>query len=306
MLSEEAHNTSVGILGLGAIGSVMASLIKSEFILQAYNRSPRHQLRLLRDTTETTISIQCFTSLDDAPSSDWLLICLKEHQYLPAQNWLKYLINDSSTKVVVIRNGIRLKESVWQYCPDECIIECLIDCPTQPVANGYYRQFKQPTLTLSNSRHTLDFLSLLEATKATIQVAQDFKTDSWKKLCESSALGAILCLTGETCWIFEQEKIRILYRDLLQECVNVARADGAKIEQAFVDEMLQKLLCYPATKGSSMLTDRQQGRLIELGAKNGMISKIAKQHQVNTPLNDWATTLLNCVNANKTHKKTFP
>lgn len=74
MLLEEAHSTSVGILGLGAIGLVMASLIKLEFTFHAYNHSLGHQLKLLKGTKETAIPIQCFASLKDAPSSDWLLI----------------------------------------------------------------------------------------------------------------------------------------------------------------------------------------------------------------------------------------
>ena len=130
-----------------------------------------------------------------------------------------------------------------------------------------------------------------------VVLSDDFKTESWKKLCESAALGAILCLSGETCWIFEDERLQRLYADLLNESITVARADGAKIEEGFDEQMLKKLLAYPPHKGSSMLTDRLNGRAIELGAKNGIISKVAKEQGTATPLNDLVVALLSHTNA---------
>lgn len=66
----------------------------------------------------------------------------------------------------------------------------------------------------------------------------------------------------------------ISLRKIYKETIQVVKADGAKIKHTFIDELLIKLANYPKTKGSSMLTDRLNGNPIELGAKNGIISKL--------------------------------
>ena len=45
-----------------------------------------------------------------------------------------------------------------------------------------------------------------------------------------------------------------------------------------------------------MLTDRLIGRPIELGAKNGIISKKGKEYNIPTPLNDWVCLMLKFTN----------
>ena len=90
-----------------------------------------------------------------------------------------------------------------------------------------------------------------------------------------------------------------MYTELLREIVEVGKADGAKIEDSFIDGMLIKLMNYPKEKGSSMLSDRLQGKPIELGAKNGIISELAKEYNIKTPLNDLIVSLLKYTNKSK-------
>lgn len=68
------------------------------------------------------------------------------------------------------------------------------------------------------------------------------------------------------------------------------------IAPGFTDKMMSKLLSYPPTKGSSMLTDKLNGNPIELGAKNSIIAKLDKQYKVATPINDLVVELLKFTN----------
>lgn len=293
----------VGILGIGAIGSVIASILNqnNRLSLFYYNRSPRSALKIKKNSSNIEIPIVVQTNFSSSPSLDWLIICLKEHHFVKAKTWLKQLIGPA-TKVVVIRNGLKLKEPILAYTTADKVLECLIDCPTQAIENGYYQQFRKPILSLPKSTLSQDFSALFIGNKIDINLVLDFKTSAWKKLCESASLGAILCLSGETCWIFKDLKIRNLYQKILREAITVATADGARIEATFQDKMLDKVLTYPAHKGSSMLSDRNNGQPIELGAKNGIISKMAAFYDVNTPLNDLVCTLLKFTNQMKSEE----
>lgn len=290
--------TLVGVFGIGAIGSAISVQLQSakeRIELLYYNRSPKSSIGLLDGKTEFDIPIH-LTNLEKSDAElDWLLVCIKENHYPEALNSLSNLVSPK-TMVAVIRNGLKHKEPFLPFTDASRILECTIDCPTQPITDGYYESLRKPVITAPESELASQFGQLLHNSDTEVRQVSDFKSESWKKVCESSALGAILCLTGETCWIFEDEKLVTLYTDLLQEGIAAARADGAHIKPDFKDKMIAKLLSYPKTKGSSMLTDRLNGNPVELGAKNGVISDIGKELGVDTPLNDLVVTLLGRTN----------
>lgn len=287
----------IGILGIGAIGTVIAyNLVRySCHRLLFFNRTPKNGLKLVYKEETHSSYIKTIIHPVENIELDWLIICLKEHQFETAQNWWPFLIQ-KKTKVVVIRNGLRHIEPLLSFVRSKNILPAIIDCPTQPLQLGFYEQIRKAQITLPDSNLAKDFASLFQPKEITFILEADFKTSSWKKLCESAALGAILCLSGETCWIFQDEEMQDLYLRLLEECLSVAQKDGAKIEDSFKVEMLEKLLKYPPTKRSSMLTDRQKGNPIELGAKNGVIVKLAKEYDIITPLNDLVVQLLKHTN----------
>ncbi|HFA47937.1 MAG TPA: hypothetical protein ENJ95_02835 [Bacteroidetes bacterium] len=289
--------TITGILGIGAIGSALAAaLYKNKNIeLKYYNRSPRDFIKIKIAGAEYIYPIDCQTNIAAGQQLDWLIICLKEYHFENAKEWLGKLIG-ASTKVAVIRNGLRLKEPVLEFCEEKNIVECMVDCPVQPVGDGFYEQYKMPKITIPKSGISAPFLQLFDKKYISVNIVADFKTAAWEKLCGSAALGAILCLSGETCWIFNDKKIREIYKNILTEAVEVAIADGAIIPGNFIGKMLARLKEYPPEKGSSMLTDRRNGRPVELGAKNGAISRLGALYGIKTPLNDLACSLLQYTN----------
>ena len=290
----------IGVFGIGAIGNAIAYELQKNVLNELYyfNRSSRTAIKLITEEDKIEIPISIHTIEDQMPILDWLIICIKEHQFEEASDKLSTLIT-SKTKVVVIRNGLNLKEPLLSFTDESKIVECSIDCPTQPVQNGFYQQLRKPILTLQQSGIANEFESLFDKENIKINQEKDFKTESWKKLCESASLGAILCLSGETCWVFEDRKVKELYINVMKEAIAVARVDGAKIEDDFIAQMTTKLNAYPATKGSSMLTDRSNGNVIEIGAKNGIISRLGAMHNIATPLNDLITVILSKTNNKK-------
>jgi len=279
-----ASKKQIGILGIGAIGSVISSLLFQNKKLELYyfNRSKKEVTTVHFENTSTSINLTNTKSIATNNQLDWLIICLKEYHFAEAKDSFKKLIS-SKTKIVIIRNGIDLKAPILPYSPNHQILECMIDCSTQPKKDGSYLQLKKPIITSTSNDLATEFQNLFDIHNCSFKQVDDFKTATWKKLLESSAIGAITCLTGETCRIFKKKENRIWYQQLLEEGIKVAKTDGAIIPNDFVNVLLQKLNSYSIDKGSSMLTDRLLGRPIELGAKNGAIIKKAKQYNIETP-----------------------
>lgn len=76
----------------------------------------------------------------------------------------------------------------------------------------------------------------------------------------------------------------------------VGRAEGARLDESLVEEIVTAMMLTPAEAGTSMLTDRRAGRLLEADARNGAVARIGACHGIETPLNRALTALLNALN----------
>lgn len=287
----------IGIVGLGAIGSVIAKALHSNEKVELfyYTKTPKTEINVKYDSKITTFPINCESLSGSGIELDWVIVCLKAHQFQSAHHLLKSLIVDD-TKAVVIRNGINLAEDMTAFTKIDMILPCIIDCPVQPDDEGYYIQLKHPVITTLETDLSTDFEILFPKHELSVIRSIDFKTDMWKKIIESASIGGLQCLTRQTCLIFKNERILNLYRELIKEGIEIANSEGANIGYDFEEQLVSKVLAYPKHKGSSMLTDLLHGNKIELEAKNGAISKVGKYKGIPTPLNDFICTILENIN----------
>ena len=284
----------IGIIGIGAIGSVLSLALQDSNDLYYFNRSKRDKLIVehngIIENREITLS-----DFDTKERLDWLLICLKEYHIQKAIPSILKLIH-SEIRLAVIQNGLDLKGPYMDYLEEENILECIVDCPTQIIPDGGFLHYSTPKILTATNKNLKVFKSLFQHSKIEIDVASDFHTEKWKKVIESSSLGGILTVMSDTCKVFNDSETLELYRKIVAEGIEVAIADGAEIRSDFKDILISKVLQYPESKGSSMLTDRVNGRPIEWKAKNGIISSIGKLKGIRTDLNDFVCVLLSRTN----------
>ena len=72
--------------------------------------------------------------------------------------------------------------------------------------------FPIKAISKDSTATVIDATALFSTDKFEINCVEDYHTENWKKLIESATLGALLCLTGETCWIFKDEKMEDYFR----------------------------------------------------------------------------------------------
>ena len=280
----------IGIVGIGAIGSVVSFSLNEGCEIFYFNRSPKSKLSVELNGTRKTKTIALSTS-QHTPPLDWLIICLKEYHIQGALETIKNLVHPN-LNIALFQNGLALKTLYGKLTTPDKIVECIIDCPTEFIEEGCYLQRSRLAIILNGNENNYEFDLLFNKAVTSINKASNFHSAKWQKLIESSALGGILCLADDTCRIFQNEKMVHLYESVLDEAVQVAIADGAAISSSYKAEMVNKLLRYPYSKTSSMLLDQRNGKPIEINAKNGVISHLGKKHNIPTPLHDLICTLL--------------
>ncbi len=272
----------IAIFGIGAIGSVLSKylLANKNNHLSYFNRSPKSNVGIVFKDQLVTLPIEKINQYEGP--YDWLIVCLKTYHLAEAKKSIKKLIGPK-TKVAVFRNGLNLQADFKSMGPVSNILETIIDCPSQLNSDGNYLQLKLPNITLPESLLAKEFQKLFDHSKIQIQFIKLFRTAQWKKLIESSSIGALQVLTGQTCVIFKNPKMVEEYQSLVKEGITVANQDGVKIPDTFAEELLEKLKTYPEHKGSSMLADKLAGRPLELNAKIGVIVRVGIQKDIPIP-----------------------
>ena len=284
---------NIGIFGIGAIGVLMAKIIEelknAHVFYFSKNEKTKLTLQFGTDITEWGIELSSVNAFDN--SLDYLFICLKEFHYHEALNDILQIVSPE-TLIVSIRNGIHLKQSFDARFNQDKIIPAMIDCSVDWVGEHHYQYYKSPKITMPNGQHSKKIEELLGKEIKDIFLVDYFHSHSWKKLIESSCLGAIMVLSGSTAKVFQTRSVEKFYIDLVKEAIQIANLDGAKIHTDFIEYLLKKLKNYPPEKGSSMLTDLERGRPLELNAKNGAIVQAALRNNYPAPLHNMILRVL--------------
>lgn len=274
---------NIGVFGLGAIGSLVVSKLNPQHNLFYFNRSHKENIRVKYNGNlfSTLITINS----NQRPVLDWLIICLKEHQYADALPDLRLLFSEN-TKIVVLRNGLYHRKSVDPHEKKMSVLPCLVDCSVNKVERSLYQQLSKAIFFLPENILGKKFSELFIENSCEFIFTENFLLESWKKLILSSVVGGIMILYEKPAEIFTNIEILKQTKQLLNELITIAYYENVSLPDEFYIETIKKIIEYPEDKSSSMLTDMQSNKFIELNAKNGVFQSIALSHNLQTPIND--------------------
>jgi 2-dehydropantoate 2-reductase len=131
-----------------------------------------------------------------------------------------------------------------------------------------------------------DVAGLFERAGVPCRLSSNIEADLWTKLITNAALNpvsAVLHVTyGESVGIPEA---REMIRQLVLECVNVARADGVLLPQTDYADMVCRFAETVGAVYASTAQDLERGRRTEIDALNGFIVRRGTELGVPTPVN---------------------
>jgi 2-dehydropantoate 2-reductase len=110
-----------------------------------------------------------------------------------------------------------------------------------------------------------------------------------------NSAGAINALTMKPAGVFHDEALARVALEMVQECVAVGRAEGARLDDGVGEQVLAHYRAQPRDSVNSLLADRLAGRLMEIDARNGVIVRLGEKHGIETPLNRMAVVVLEAV-----------
>lgn len=285
--------TTIAVVGPGAIGSTVAALLHAAgHKVTLCGRTPRESIEVRPDHGDPIVvpgPVLTDPAAIDGPV-DVVLFAVKDTQTEQSARWLARLC-DERTVVAALQNGVEQVERVGRYCPGSTVVPVAVWVSAEPVSQGYVRLRTAARLVLPEVSAAQTLVDLFEGSTVTVETDPNFLSAAWHKLLVNAVVG-FMVLTGRRAGIFRRDDVADLARRYLAECLAVARADGAKLGDEVVEQIVTLLAKSPEDITTSMLTDRQAGRQLEWDIRNGVILRKAAAHGIATPISDVIVPLL--------------
>lgn len=221
---------------------------------------------------------------------DVVILAVKATQNDEAAGWLARLC-DEHTVVVVLQNGVEQVEQVQPHCPSSPVVPGIVWYSAETQPEGWVRLRTEPRLVLPSGPSAETVAELLRGAGCQVDCDPDFITAAWRKLLVN-ALAGLMVLTGRRSGMFHRDDVAALSLRYVAECLAVARAEGARLPDDVVDELVDMFRKAPEDMGTSMLADRENGRRQEWDIRNGVIVRKARGHNLATPISDILVPLL--------------
>jgi 2-dehydropantoate 2-reductase len=283
---------TVALVGPGAIGTTVAAALHEAGRTPAIcGRSAHEQLTLRFDGGETVVPGPVRTDPRAVKERfDLVFVAVKSTQTASAAPWVSALC-DANTVVCVLQNGVEQQATFAPYAAGATVVPSVVWFPAQRESGSSVWLRGEPRLTLPATPATDVVVAALRGTRCSVEVAQDFVSLAWRKLLQNAVAG-LMVLTGRRAGMFSRSDITELSLAYLRECLEVARAEGAKLGDEVPQQIVDAFHRYPPDLGTSILADRQSNHPLEWDCRNGVVQRYGRSHGIPTPISDLVVPLL--------------
>ncbi|HEY0296583.1 MAG TPA: oxidoreductase [Bordetella sp.] len=287
-----SENPTIALVGPGAIGTtVAAALHEAGRTPTICGRSAHERLELRVDGER--IFVPGPVQIDPAEIKnpfDLVFVAVKSTQVEAVAPWLSALCS-ARTVVCVLQNGVEQKALFAPHVPGSPVLPSVVWFPAQrePDASVWLRG--KARITLPDTPEASLVLAALRGTRCAVDVAADFTSVAWRKLLQNAVAG-LMVLAGRRAGMFSRDDITRLSLAYLQECLEVARAEGASLGDGVPQEIIDGFHRSPADLGTSILADREAGRPLEWDSRNGVVQRRGRSRGIPTPISDLVVPLL--------------
>lgn len=283
---------TIALVGPGAIGTtVAAALHEVHRTPQLCGRTAHQQLVLRHDDGEIVIPGPVLSNpAEIAKPFDLVFVAVKTTQVAETAPWLAALCDENSV-VCALQNGVEQVEQLSPWVNGATVLPSVVWFPAQrePDASVWLRA--KPRLTLPDVPAAQRVVQTLRDSRCTVELEADFLSIAWRKLLQNAVAG-LMVLANRRAGMFQRETITELGLAYLQECLSVARAEGANLSDSVPHEIMAGFHRAPADLSTSILADRQANRPLEWDIRNGVVQRRGKKHGIATPISDVVVPLL--------------
>ncbi|KDR34873.1 ketopantoate reductase family protein [Caballeronia grimmiae] len=292
------------VMGAGAVGCYYGGMLARaghDVVLIARRQHveaiQRDGLRLDTKSFDEHVRLSASTEPSAAEGADVVLFCVKSTDTDSAALALKPYLNER-TLVVSLQNGVENAERLRELLPQE-VAAAVVYVATELAGPGHVRHHGRGELVIEPSSMSEEVARTLSAASVPTEISDNVRGALWAKLvlnCAYNALSAI----AQTPYgrLVQGEGVTRVMRDIVDECLAVANADGVTIP-GDVDAAVRGIAQTMPNQYSSTAQDMARGKRSEIDHLNGLIVRRGEALGVPTPANRMLHVLVKLLEAER-------
>jgi 2-dehydropantoate 2-reductase len=290
----------IAVMGAGAVGCYYGGMLARaahDVVLigrpQHIEAVERQGLRLETQTFDEHIRVSASTEGSAVQGAQLVLFCVKSTDTESGAAAIKLHLPPSAL-VLSLQNGVENADRLRALLPQE-VIAAVVYVGTEMAGPGHVRHHGGGELVIEPSKTSDDVARALIAAGVPTVISDHVRGALWAKLilnCAYNALSAITQLPYGR--LVKGEGMPVVMRDLVDECLAVAKADGVTIP-GDVDAAVRKIAETMAGQYASTAQDLARGKRSEIDHLNGLIVRRGEALGVATPANRLLHTIVKLI-----------
>lgn len=287
----------VAVMGAGAVGCYYGAMLARAGHTVVLIGRPQHVqavqrqgLRLQTKAFDEQVPLEASTEASAAAGADLVLFCVKSPATEAAAQELRPHL-DARTVLLCLQNGVDNAERLRTVLAQE-VAAAVVYVATEMAGPGHVRHHGRGELVIAPSSISEALAQALVAAGVPVEISDNVQGALWSKLvlnCVYNALSAIAQMPYAA--LVQGEGVPGVMRQLTQECLAVARADGIVLV-GDIEIALRRIVETMPTQSSSTAQDLARGRTTEIDHLNGFIMRRGQALGIATPANAVLHTLV--------------
>ena len=227
------------------------------------------------------VAVEASTEASAVKGAQLVLFCVKSTNTESAAEQIAPHL-EAGALVVNLQNGVDNTERIQARVKNP-VIAAVVYVATEMAGPGHLKHHGRGDLVIGPAHPVVK--SWLEAAGVPVAISDNIDGELWAKLvvnCAYNALSAITQLPYGK--MIEGAGVRELMRDVVEECVAVAKANGVKMAPDML-ERIYKIAGAMPTQFSSTAQDLARGKSTEIDHLNGYITRKGEALGIATPAN---------------------
>jgi len=246
----------------------------------------------------TIASVQATNDPNTVAPVDLVIIAVKRWDTESAATQIRPMLGPQ-TAVISFQNGVDKDETVGRIVgPDRVIggvgyISAAIAEPGVIVHNGALARLVIGELTGKRTPRVEEFFAACQHAGIDCTISDDIRRETWEKFVFVVGLSGTTTLMRATIGpVRTNDGVRRLLLLSMEEVVAVARARGIAIDVNYAENRMQFIDTLPRHFTSSMLTDLENGKRLELPWLGGAVTQLGESVGVGALVNDFIANAL--------------
>ena len=291
---------SILILGAGAIGSVYgARLSKCHDVTliggAAHVEAIQRDGLIMQGIVPETLHLPAYTSVQSIEPGTLILLTTKVNNNVAAVAPIVGLLPDGVT-IVCVQNGLYSENLVKDLVGDRALVlRAITQVGGVLVRPGVVDNTVAGYTLLESHPQSPKIAAILTEAGLDGRVIPDIKKEMWRKAVFNCVINPTTALLDSEVGSIVDPRLNSLKKQIIDECVAVAAADGVKMDEDFV-ATIDRLFAGARTI-ASMRQDLMKGRKTEIDHMNGAVAELGVKFGIACPVNTAMTTMIRFLEA---------